>query len=487
MCLSDQVTVCLSVVQPSKTAAQSPYKKSANDPNIFAFAMFFRAALIVLAFNHFASSAAQTTLPAYKTWTSIGCQRDSVQGRVLHHLVTLSNATVEACLDACIVDNYALAGLEFGHECYCGNSVLYDYPQPPECILPCAGDSAEICGGPESLSLYQNADIPFTVGNGSVVQSYGLWQLWGCVEENGRLLAHGPNVPIPSEQLTVERCADGCAAAGWTTAGLERGSQCCIFRICGNISEPWPGGWESTSLSECNLPCLGNGQELCGGTLDDGRFLAYSDLPVVATAPPQWLQEGCFDDVPTNGGMHLLPHAPNTTIPSAEMTVEKCISACNNAAGYNASAGVTSGDECWCGDYSATPGVLDQSNSCNLRCTGDGREVCGGSGFMFIYSNPVVALQSYRTVFGNWSLQGCFVDDTSPCERRIFIAAHSFTVDPVRYTREKLYGQLLVVGLRQCRCGTGKRMLVRKHHVARRYGSNVRLQLTLYQFQGTFS
>ncbi|KAJ7212681.1 hypothetical protein GGX14DRAFT_361515, partial [Mycena pura] len=234
-----------------------------------------------------------TTLPAYKTWTSIGCLRDSVQGRVLHHLVTLPDATVEACLDACIVNNYALAGLEFGHECYCGNSILYDYPQSPECILPCAGNSAEICGGPESLSLYQNAGIPFTVGNGSVVQSYGLWQLWECIEcvvQNGRLLPHGPKVPIPSDQMTVERCADGCAAAGWTTAGLERG----------------------------------------------------------------WVR-------------------------------------------------------CWCGDYSATPGVLDHFNSCNLPCTGDGREACGGSGLMFIYSNPVVALQSYLLFFGNWSLQGCFV------------------------------------------------------------------------------
>ncbi|KAJ7212679.1 hypothetical protein GGX14DRAFT_621058 [Mycena pura] len=373
--------------------------------------MFIRGALAILAFKHLASSgvAAQTTLPAYKTWTSIGCLRDSVEGRVLHHLVTLSDATVEACLDACIVNNYALAGLEFGHECYCGNSILYDYPQSPECILPCAGDSDEICGGPESLSLYQNAGIPFTVGNGSVVQSYGLWQLWECIEENGRLLPHGPKVPIPSDQMTVERCADGCAAAGWTTAGLERGWQC----FCGNITQPFPSGWESTSGFECNLPCLGNAQELCGGTLDEGRFLAYSNLPQVATAPPEWFQQGCFVDVPTNGGMHLLPRAPSTTIPSAEMTVENCISACNNAAGYNASAGVTAGDECWCGDYSAMPGVLAQTNSCNLRCTGDGREVCGGSGSMFIYSNPVVALQSYLTFFGNWSLQGCFVDDTS--------------------------------------------------------------------------
>ncbi|KAJ7124472.1 WSC domain-containing protein [Mycena epipterygia] len=381
--------------------------------------MFLRAAFIILALNNLALHiyvAAETpsTLPTYKTWSSIGCQRDSVDGRVLKHLVTLTNTTVEACLDACAVDNYALGGLEFGHECFCGNAILYDYLEAPSCTLPCVGNASELCGGPESLSIYQNANMPFTIGNGSVVENYGLWSLWACVEENenenGGLLPHGPKVPIPTEEMTVERCADGCTAAFFTTAGLERGQEC----HCGNITTPWPSGWESTSFSECNLPCLGNATELCGGTLDGGRFFAYSNLPEVASAPPEWLEQGCWiDDVASNGGKHLLPHAPNVTIPSAEMTVEKCISACNTTAGgagYNISAGLVNGDECWCGDYSTTPGVPAQ-NACDARCTGNGREVCGGTNLMFIYGTPVIALQSYSIFFGTWTLQGCFIDN----------------------------------------------------------------------------
>jgi hypothetical protein len=37
------------------------------------------------------------------------------------------------------------------------------------------------------------------------------------------LLHHGPLVPIPAEQMTVERCLDGCAAAGYNAAALEDG------------------------------------------------------------------------------------------------------------------------------------------------------------------------------------------------------------------------------------------------------------------------
>lgn len=61
-----------------------------------------------------------------------------------------------------------------------------------------------------------------------------------------------------------------------------------------------------------------------------------------------------------------------------------------------------------CGDYSTTPGLPAQ-NACDTRCTGNGREVCGGTNLMLIYGTPVTALQSYFTFFGTWTLQGCFV------------------------------------------------------------------------------
>jgi hypothetical protein len=43
-----------------------------------------------------------------------------------------------------------------------------------------------------------------------------------------RLLPHGPLVPIAAEQMTVERCLDGCAAAGYNAAALEAGQVTCF-------------------------------------------------------------------------------------------------------------------------------------------------------------------------------------------------------------------------------------------------------------------
>ncbi|KAJ6596722.1 WSC domain-containing protein [Mycena sp. CBHHK59/15] len=240
-------------------------------------------------------AAAQTTpaspVLAYKEWKSIGCQKDSTAGRILKHLVTMANSntvTVELCLDACAAGNYSLGGVEFGHECFCGNALLYKYLSTPACTLPCSGNSSEICGGSQSLNVYQNADRPFTIGNATVLPQYGQWFATGCIEENifqnQRLLPNKPKTPIPTEEMTVERCIDGCEAAGYNTAGLEYGQEC----HCRNVTEPTPSGWESTSPFECDLPCLGNATEICGGSLDEGRISAYMHGPLCGQpgAPP---------------------------------------------------------------------------------------------------------------------------------------------------------------------------------------------------------
>ncbi|KAJ6579662.1 hypothetical protein DFH09DRAFT_332631 [Mycena vulgaris] len=205
---------------------------------------------------------------------------------------------------------------------------------------------------------------------------------------------------FPQKQMSIERCTDGCAAASFNTAGLERGQ---VLR-CGNTMDGKP-----PACSNATFRAWAMRQNFVEGRSPEAVSWPIAAFPELAGAPPGWLQQGCWeDDVTSNGGMHLLPRAPNVTIPSGEMTVEKCVAACTNFPGYNTSAGLTAGDECWCGDYSVTPSV---PAPCGTRCTGNGREICGGDSSMAIYSNPVTALQQYFTFFGNWSLQGCFVDE----------------------------------------------------------------------------
>ncbi|KAF7363206.1 WSC-domain-containing protein [Mycena venus] len=232
-------------------------------------------------------SQGPTIVLEYKEWKSIGCQADSTSGRALKHLVAVASPTmtVESCLDSCQAGGYALGGVEFGDECYCGNALLYGYGTSTACNKPCSGNTSELCGGSKALNVYQFANTPFTTGPASAIFAYKLWRLFGCQDEQfplrPRLLPHSPLVPIPGEQMTVERCLDGCEAAGYNAAALEAGQECyCDLVPSNNGGQPL--GWESTNSFECADPCLANATEICGGTsgtidtpTDMGRLTSY--------------------------------------------------------------------------------------------------------------------------------------------------------------------------------------------------------------------
>ncbi|KAJ6505171.1 hypothetical protein C8R45DRAFT_545444, partial [Mycena sanguinolenta] len=232
-------------------------------------AAFFQLAPLVLCLM--SPDAVPTTVLEYKEWKSIGCQTDSTSERALKHLVALSspNMTVESCLDSCEADDYVLGGVEFGDECYCGNALLYGHGLSGACSQACSGNASELCGGPNALNVYQFADTPFTTGPASTVFVYKQWRWWGCQDEELGLvlLHHGPLVPIPGEQMTVERCLDGCEAAGYNAAALEDGQNCSCDLVEQN-GTPNPNGWESTVTFECADPCLANATEICGGTIE---------------------------------------------------------------------------------------------------------------------------------------------------------------------------------------------------------------------------
>lgn len=84
-----------------------------------------------------------------------------------HHAVNwdASCATTEKCLAACEIEGYCLAGLEYGHECWCGNAVRGEVRPVPDsyCDFPCSGDYADTCGGYGFMGLYIRRGFRFIV------------------------------------------------------------------------------------------------------------------------------------------------------------------------------------------------------------------------------------------------------------------------------------------------------------------------------------
>ena len=117
--------------------------------------------------------------PALAGYTYQGCYTEN-NPRVLSAASTSNGTsmTYESCAAFC--DGYALVGLEYGAECYCGDA----FAQPTtkgadsDCNMACAGaPDDETCGGPNRLTVFK-ANAP------SSPQLHGTdlpgWKYVGC-------------------------------------------------------------------------------------------------------------------------------------------------------------------------------------------------------------------------------------------------------------------------------------------------------------------
>jgi hypothetical protein len=93
-------------------------------------------------------------------WSDLGCFTDNGGARTLGTQQEVpggyTNMTVERCLGVCANQGYAYGGVEYSQECYCGNAILNGgaCADQSSCYMPCKGNTAETCGGPNRLNVY---------------------------------------------------------------------------------------------------------------------------------------------------------------------------------------------------------------------------------------------------------------------------------------------------------------------------------------------
>ncbi|KAL5493711.1 hypothetical protein EMCRGX_G014930 [Ephydatia muelleri] len=93
-----------------------------------------------------------------------GCYKDNIVNRDLQKFIGVSYKPM-SCMKACL--EYTYFGLQFGKECYCGNSYgIYGPARETQCSTPCATDSKLTCGG-----VLQNSVFKHLRNDGSTVQN----------------------------------------------------------------------------------------------------------------------------------------------------------------------------------------------------------------------------------------------------------------------------------------------------------------------------
>lgn len=170
----------------------------------------------------------------------------------------------------------------------------------------CNGNSSEFCGGPNRLDMYQSSGAPpptssttsttqttSTSASSTVTGLPSGWSYKGCYIDgvNGRILnTQNPDSPT----LTIEGCIQTCIGQGHIVAGMEYSSQC----FCGDYLVN--GGALAPSDSQCNMPCSGNSNEMCGAgnrmsIYSKGALQVYQPPAVQKTGlPGQWQYQGCI-------------------------------------------------------------------------------------------------------------------------------------------------------------------------------------------------
>ncbi len=118
-------------------------------------------------------------------WSYYGCWVDNTNGRILIQQPDSSTLTVESCVQTCVGLGYSIAGMEYSTQCFCGDYIFDGGSLASadlQCAMTCGGNSSEICGGPNRMSIYANGTFatyaPPTAKNTSLP---GSWQYQGCL------------------------------------------------------------------------------------------------------------------------------------------------------------------------------------------------------------------------------------------------------------------------------------------------------------------
>ncbi|KAJ3716745.1 WSC domain-containing protein [Lentinula guzmanii] len=115
-----------------------------------------------------------------------------------------------------------------------------------------------------------------------------------------------------------------------------------------------------------------------------------------------WSLVGCYTDISTARTLSA------ATIPASDnMTLETCVAFCSSVDFIF--AGVEFAQECYCDSTIQIPGVPSDLADCDLSCSGNSSELCGGSDNILIYTNGQPAPVIVQDV-GQWSYAGCFTD-----------------------------------------------------------------------------
>jgi len=252
---------------------------------------------VTKAFDGVVGKGIPQTVQSVKNFTYQGCYSEATGGRALSQKsINSVNVNVQFCADYCSA--YTYFGVEYGSECYCGNTLAATSTKKPDtdCYMFCAADEFAYCGGAGGrLGLYQqgaNSTATTTTTSGSVASTTTL-SVTSTTTTTTTTTTAPPTGPTGTANYTYIACwsdndlgnrtlqgktvqdqgdsPDFCHTfcAGFAYFGLEYGYECWCGNVVRDVSQQRPE-------TECDMPCAGDATKQCGAGF---RLNLYHNAP----------------------------------------------------------------------------------------------------------------------------------------------------------------------------------------------------------------
>lgn len=168
---------------------------------------------------------------------------------------------------------------------------------------------------------------------------------------------------------------------------------------------------------------LAAGQVLLSLPACDALTIERRDGIVPTTLPGSWVSQGCYVDVGrtlTGGGYD----------DSEAMTDESCIDYCSSAGFIY--AGTEYSSQCYCGNTLATGSGPAPDGDCDMTCSGNATEACGGPNRLNLFWSGTTGPETNPGT-GNWTFSACYTEGVTgralPFAATVVGGAAAMTVD----------------------------------------------------------
>ncbi|KAH8155190.1 uncharacterized protein LAJ45_00199 [Morchella importuna] len=366
-----------------------------------------------------------------------GCYTEATAGRALPQLTGADDMDIAKCLTIC--GAYEYAGVEYGRECWCGNTlgvgaVLTELSQ---CSMLCAGNKYEYCGAGSRLSLYKKkpAEVSSTLSTTTPMVS-DTATVSATASGNATMSAPGSDTattPLPSDSNTILAGNSTTTAVTATTPASDNTSPADVSSTLASSTVPVVESTSTTTpvssssdtpivtaattpgVSATSTPTssVESNNTTTPATRSDASpiiSLFISDVTTTSTTstvspsttPSLWEYLGCANET--------TPRALNGASISGTMTHEKCQQFCLER--NFPLAGLEYGNECYCGSALQNGSKLNQTN-CAMACSGDASLICGGPSRLSVYNYTLFVPPIIVPAVGTFISQGCYSEATT--------------------------------------------------------------------------